>query len=679
MPIGETGSAAWLAAHPTWDGRGITIGIVDTGVDLLHPALATTSTGERKILDWVAGTDPVTDNDPTWLESTTDVNAKGGTFTVGAVTYTAPTSRGHFFFSQFNEGDSRFTGSEYGNDINRDGNPVGSSRLFGVIRDGDKVWVDTDQDLSFADETGIRPYAKNFDVDTFGTDNPATAVKEVVPFVVQTAKRSVGTPAVEKVYVNIGIVSGAHGSHVAGIASGNKLFGGEMSGQAPGAKILSSRACLFNTGCTTHALTEGMIQIVRDGADIVNMSIGGLPALNDGFSTRCDTYNRLINKKGVQIVLSNGNSGPGLNTAGDPAVCADAVAMGAYLSKASMRSNYGADTPFDDNLNYFSSVGPAEDGGFKPEAIAPGSAVSTTPEWQAGGPVPGTYVLPPGYAMFNGTSMASPQGAGAGALLLSAAEANGFRPKADQLRKALLSTARFIDPARFPAATQGNGILNVPAAWDVLKTKPETIDFTATVPVNTVLSGFLQTPGVGTGIYDREGVTVGTPYTRTYTITRSNGGSNPRTFNLNWVGNDGTFSTPSSITLAKGVATPLVVNINPSAPGLHSAILNLDDPASPGVEFQTMNTVVAPYAFNAGNNYSTSITSTVGRGQQQHYFFNVPAGTPALKVDLATAASTTPGTGQIRFLRWHPYGLGIESNAVSECYIPAADGGLRHG
>ena len=210
----------------------------------------------------------------------------------------------------------------------------------------------------------------------------------------------------------------------------------------------------------------------------------------------------------------------------------------------------------------------------------------------------------------------------------------------------------------------------MPAAWDVLKTKPETVDITATVPVNTVLSGFLQTPGVGTGIYDREGVTVGSPYTRTYTITRSNGGSNPRTFNLSWVGNDGTFSTPASITLAKNVATPLVVNINPSVPGLHSAILNLDDPASPGVEFQTMNTVVAPYAFNAGNNFSNAITSTVGRGQQQHYFFNVPAGTPALKVDLATAASTTPGTGQIRFLRWHPYGLAIDDNAVSNCYVP---------
>ena len=34
------------------------IGIVDTGVDLDHPACTTTSTGERKIVDWVTDTDP---------------------------------------------------------------------------------------------------------------------------------------------------------------------------------------------------------------------------------------------------------------------------------------------------------------------------------------------------------------------------------------------------------------------------------------------------------------------------------------------------------------------------------------------------------------------------------------------------------------------------------------------
>ena len=57
--------------------------------------------------------------------------------------------------------------------------------------------------------------------------------------------------------------------------------------------------------------------------------------------------------------------------------------------------------------------------------MAPGSAISSIPTWQPGGPVPETgYSLPPGYAMFNGTSMASPQTAGGVALLLSAAKAS---------------------------------------------------------------------------------------------------------------------------------------------------------------------------------------------------------------------------------------------------------------
>jgi Subtilase family len=671
MPVGETGSSGFRAAHPTWDGRGITIGIVDTGVDLHHPSLNTTSTGERKVVDWVSGTDPATDNDPTWLESTIDVVTKNGRFTVGGVTYTAPTQRGHYFWSQLNEGDARFTTSEYGNDLNRDGNPAGSSRLFGVIRDGETVWVDSDQDLSFGDETGMVEYKKNRQVGTLGTDNPATAIREAVPFVVQVAHETVGTPAVRKTYVSVGIVAGFHGSHVAGILAGNSLFGGAMTGQAPGAKLLSVRACLYSAtaGCTTHATTEGMIYAVRQGADIVNMSIGGLPQLNDGNNTRCTVYRRLIDKKGVQLVFSNGNNGPGLNTAGDPAVCANAIGSGAYVSKASVRSNYGADSPFDDNLNLFSSQGPSEAGGFRPEIVAPGSAVSTAPEWQAGAPVPGAYALPPGYQMQNGTSMASPQIAGAGALLLSAAKASGFRPTPAQLRTALFSTARYLDPSRYNAAAQGNGLINVPAAWELVRQKPETVDITATVPVNTVLSGFLATPGVGVGIYDREGVTAGVPYTRTYTVTRTNGGSNPRTFDLSWVGNDGTFSSPSSITLAKNVPTALVVNVNPAL-GLHSAILNFDDPANPGIEFQTMNTVVAPYVLSAANGFTQSVTGSVGRHQILHYFFRVPAGTPAFRVDLSTPASTTPGTGQIRFLRWHPFGNAIDDNGVSNCYVP---------
>ena len=36
----------------------------------------------------------------------------------------------------------------------------------------------------------------------------------------------------------------------------------------------------------------------------------------------------------------------------------------------------------------------------------------------------------------------------------------------------------------------------------------------------------------------------------------------------------------------------LAVTINPSSAGVHSAVLNLDDPTTPGIDYQTMNTVV---------------------------------------------------------------------------------------
>ena len=63
-------------------------------------------------------------------------------------------------------------------------------------------------------------------------------------------------------FIDSGDIAGP-GRHVAGIASGNSLFGGQMSGAAPGAKLVSVRACLFITGCTNHAMVEGMRSSVR--------------------------------------------------------------------------------------------------------------------------------------------------------------------------------------------------------------------------------------------------------------------------------------------------------------------------------------------------------------------------------------------------------------------------------
>jgi hypothetical protein len=381
MPIRDTGAAAFTEAHPTWDGRGTTIGILDSGIDLDHPALSTTTTGERKITDWVTATDPVTDDDPTWLNMAAQVS--GASFTYHEVSYTAPA--GSYRIAVFDE-DTPLLGGELASDVNRDGDHTDK---FGVLWDptAGTVRVDTNQNHSFSDDAAMTDYAKNFDVGHFGTDDPATQDHETLPFVVQTDGKAK--------YVNIGIVSGEHGTHVAGITAANQMFGGAMSGAAPGAKLKSVRVCMFADGCTAHALIEGMTFIAKQGnVDVINMSIGGLPALNDGNNTRAVLYDRLIDQYKVQMFISAGNSGAGVNTIGDPAVASHVMAVGSYISKETWQKNYGSDSAYVDNLHGFSSRGPREDGGFKPEIVAPGAAISTTPMWETSSPVTGTYTLP---------------------------------------------------------------------------------------------------------------------------------------------------------------------------------------------------------------------------------------------------------------------------------------------
>ena len=152
---------------------------------------------------------------------------------------------------------------------------------------------------------------------------------------------------------------------------------------------------------------------------------------------------------------------------------------------------------------------------------------------------------------------------------------------------------------------------------------------------------------------------------------RTDGAGGTKTYNLTWVDNDGTFSSAGSIALPKNRPVTLNVAINPGTSGVHSAILNLDDPSSAGIEYQTMNVVVAADQFSAPN-YSVSKSGSLGPGQFHTYFFNVPAGTPAFKVDMTGGGPA--GAGAIRFLRWHPWGLGVDSNAVSNCYNGAAGG-----
>ncbi|MFC6008194.1 S8 family serine peptidase [Angustibacter luteus] len=665
MPTNETGSVKFKKDHPTWDGRGTTIGIMDSGVDLDNPALQTTSTGQRKIVDWVTATDPLTDGDGTWRPMITSVT--GPTFTAAGRTWTVPA--GTYKFALFSE--SITAADQYGGDVNRDGD---TTDRFGVLYDPatHNIWVDSDNDADLTNNPVMRPYNQNYDVGHFGTDNPSTAVREQVPFVVEYRTNvdttPVGGPGLLD-YVNIGIIEDEHGSHVAGIAAGNDMFGNaNYDGQAPGAKIVSARACSWGGGCTAAALTDGMIDlVVNRHVDVVNMSIGGLPALNDGNNARATLYNTLIHDYGVQLVISAGNSGSGLNTIGDPAVATDVVAVAASISKDTWLSNYGSVVKDKLDVMPFSSRGPSEAGGFKPNITAPGAAISTVQLWLPGAPVAEAgYDLPPGYAMLQGTSMASPQTAGAAALLLSAARDKDLGVTPAQLRQAMYSSADF--ESDISAAAQGNGFLDVPAAWKLLKTDLETRSYTSTAPVCTPISDFLATPNQGEGIYNRCAANAGgfkPGQTKTYNVkvTRTSGPAGNRTHQVVWVGNDGTYSSARSVVLPLNKTVSIPVTARPGA-GAHTAIMRLDDAATAGVDFAVMNSVVAS-TDTTKPSYSMTRSGTVDRNHTTSYFVTVPEGAKSLQVKIGGIATGS----QVRFIAINPYGVPADPTSTPNCYL----------
>ncbi|WP_328996001.1 S8 family serine peptidase [Kribbella sp. NBC_01245] len=673
LPTGDTQAAQFALANPTWDGRGTKVAILDSGIDLNHPALQTTTTGQHKIIDWYNANSP-TSGDATWITTSGRFN---GTFTASSRTWTAPATGGPYAFGVLREAAGELAAGELGGDIDRDGVPAES---IGVLQDRTTkvVYVDRDQDADFTDETPMIDFKVNRDFSFLGTDNPATSVIESVPFVVVT-DRSVYNPASDAgSVVNLGIAGAQHGTHVAGITAANGLFGGAMSGAAPGAQLLAVKVCLTTSSCTSSGLIDGVLYAAHNGADVVNISIGGLPALNDGNNARAELYNRTIDEFNMQIFISAGNSGAGANSVGDPSVATNSISVGSYITRETWLSNYGSDPLNDKGLHPFSSRGPREDGGFKPDIVAPGAAVSTTPRWQFGGPVAGTYGLPPGYSMLNGTSMAAPQAAGAAALLVSAYKANfgGNRPTAAALRSAIRTSATY--QSQLGAYEQGAGLFAVNPAWDQLRAGQRPNAITATVPVSTALSNLLATPNVGVGIHDREGVTLGVKYNRTYTLTRTTGPAKPVAYQVKWLGNDGSFSSRTKVTLPLNEAVDFAVQVNPSSPGAHSAILQLDDSATPGVDLMTMNAVFVPSELTAANAYTFQTSGQVGRNATRHYFVRVPVGASALKVDM-TGGGAAAGAGQIRFLRYSPHGLPIDNTSSLNCYNPDSGGGCAGG
>ncbi|MFJ6901087.1 S8 family peptidase [Streptomyces hokutonensis] len=231
-----------------------------------------------------------------------------------------------------------------------------------------------------------------------------------------------------------------HGTHVASIAAGTGAKShGKYKGVAPDAKILSGKV-LDDTGSGDDSgILAGMEWAAGQGADIVNLSLGGQDS--PGIDPLEAEVNKLSAEKGILFAIAAGNEGP--ESIGSPGSADAAITVGAVDGN--------------DKLADFSSTGPRlGDGAIKPDVTAPGVDITAAA-------APGSLIdqevgeNPPGYLTISGTSMATPHVAGAAALLKQEHPTWGYA----ELKGALTGSAK---GGKYTPFQQGSGRIAVDKA-----------------------------------------------------------------------------------------------------------------------------------------------------------------------------------------------------------------------
>jgi subtilisin family serine protease len=237
-----------------------------------------------------------------------------------------------------------------------------------------------------------------------------------------------------------------HGTHVAGIAAGNRVVPpgrAAASGVAPGAYLGNYKVLTIPTASgvgldgNSPEIAAGIEAAVRDGMDVINLSLGE-PEIEPSRDLVVQAINAAA-EAGVVPTIAAGNdfSEFGFGSIGSPGSAARAITAGAVNGGRSRSPG---------TMTGFSSSGPTPISlQLKPDVTAPGGEIlSSVPEREGA------------WAVFSGTSMASPHVAGAAALLRQRHPSWTVA----QVKSALVQTA---DPLSDPSPTtrQGGGLVDL--------------------------------------------------------------------------------------------------------------------------------------------------------------------------------------------------------------------------
>ena len=485
----STGAARFLKNNPQANGNSVLIFILDSGVDVSTPGLQYLPDGSVKIidvLDYSGEGDIYLD-----LAETGGENNEGYLKTIDGYRI--------FGFDKLQEqaADSIYyigTLDEYSfrnndvQDINGNGQTDDRFAIL-LFQDAEGNWItymDLDGDGNITDEKKINDYAvdqqplKLRGYDKKYNFQPLGMALKIYP---------------DQQKVNLHFDASGHGTHVAGIAAGYKINNQPtLNGVAPGAQIISMKIgnSRYSGASTTTGAMRDAFDFIADYAShsrdaiVVNMSYGIGSEIEGHADIEYYINDILSENENIVLCVSGGNKGPGLSTIGLPAAAKNAITVGAMNDAENARDIYGGNISKDKIYN-FSSRGCEV---AKPDVIAPGAASSTVPAFTT-------------KENKRGTSMASPQVAGAAALLISAAKKDfpDLPVKGYKVKKALLNSAVALKGYTLP--DQGNGLINIPEAYKYLMKYLKTDEIIRGYEVNTV-SPFYES-GYGSTLFWRYG------------------------------------------------------------------------------------------------------------------------------------------------------------------------------
>ncbi|MGD8727235.1 MAG: S8 family serine peptidase, partial [Gemmatimonadales bacterium] len=607
MPNRSIRADEFLVEHPTFDGRGVVIGILDSGVDAGLPGFARTTTGQRKLLD-------VRDFSGEGRVALTRL-ALGGANTaeiegrsVEGFGRVRGLATGPFYGGVFEE---VRLGARPSGDVNGSGDLADVFVI--VVAKASDGWIaipDANGDGSLADERPVRDYAVAGDVFRFrNADDDEGPISVAV-----NLSEADGEPVLDLVLDN-----SSHGTHVAGIAAGHDMFGVEgFDGVAPGAQLLglkianNTRGGISVTGSMVRAMRYAAEFAERRGAPLIlNLSYGVgndaegtavIDSLIDDFS---------VEHPDVLVVISAGNDGPGVSTLGFPGSARHALTVCAVFPGVFAKAPEPGVGPPEDVMGWWSARGGEL---AKPDVCGAGVAYSNVPQWRTGEEISG------------GTSMAAPQVAGAAALLQSGMLQDGHAARAVDLKQALMATA--VPMAGTTVLDEGRGVVDVPSAYRWLVAAHQA----GVYRVEAVADG--GNTSSGSAAYRREGLRSAGDTVQRFVVQSVEGQPAARFLlesDAPWI------RAPAVVEPGGG---PLTITLTydgdaVAEPGFYVGTV-WATPASDtmaGPSFGLTNTVITPHELDGSHTARGLITP----GAAARYFFAVPPRSGGLVVELSVS------------------------------------------